>query len=75
MIILLLYLIIKLFAWFPGKNKDVSDKIKNLELGEDRGAEQRFDYDSEEENENEPENEEETGLLCTLITVYYCVNF
>ena len=30
---------------FPGKNKDVADKMKNLELGEDRGAEQRFDYD------------------------------
>ena len=51
---------------FPGKNKDVADKMKNLELGEDRGAEQRFDYDSEEENENEEdkeENNEETGTV------------
>lgn len=40
--------------------------MKNLELGEDRGAEQRFDYDSEEENNDEQEkaeeNEEETGI-------------
>jgi len=32
--------------------------MANLELGEDRGAEQRFDYDSEEEKEDA---EEEAG--------------
>lgn len=40
--------------------------MKNLELGEDRGAEQRFDYDSEEENDDgqdKEENEEETGFV------------
>ena len=44
--------------------KDVAAKMKNLELGEDRGAEQRFDYDSEEEGEqgNEEQDEpEDTG--------------
>jgi len=39
--------------------KDVAAKMKNLELGEDRGAEQCFDYDSEEETE-EPDDAAET---------------
>ena len=35
--------------------------MNNLELGDDRGADQRFDYDSEEEKENEENQEEEEG--------------
>lgn len=46
-----------------GKEKIVSDKMADLDIGEDRGAEQRFDYDSEEEKAiNDDRTLEETGV-------------
>lgn len=54
----------------------MSKKLENLDLGEDRGAEQNFDYDSEEEKnaeeegENEVDDGKEAGGTVRILYIY-----
>ena len=67
--LLLMFIYCGIYVFIGKPNKDISDKVKDMDIGEDRGAEQRFDYDSDEERNNDEEmregekNEKAPGLF------------